>query len=112
MEPVIRKVADIEPVRSLCGFRQRLIDKTDGFAAGITYLTVNEAECHYHNETQEFYYCLEGEGQLRLDDEVVELEPGTLVAIPAGVKHMGMGHFKCLVIGVPPFDPEDTFDAE
>ena len=54
---------------------------------------------------------LEGEGALDLDGEMVPLAPGTLVMIPPGAAHRAIGDVKTLVIGVPPFAPEDQFAA-
>ena len=45
------------------------------------------------------------------NDERVALAPGTLVMIPPGVAHRATGDVKTLVIGVPPFTPEDQFPA-
>ncbi len=107
MRPVARRLDDVEKERSVCGFRQRLLKKDDGTPASITYLAVYEAECHYHNETTEFYYVLEGSGKLHLDDETIDLEPNMVVWIPPGVKHSAEGDVKVLVICVPAFDADD-----
>lgn len=106
-QPLVRKVDATEEERSHCGFRQRLLKKADDVPASITYLAVEEADEHYHNETAEFYYVLEGSGHLHLDDRIVELEPHMTVYIPPGVKHYAEGDVRVLVICVPPFDADD-----
>jgi len=110
--PLIVYRDDIKPERSLCGYRQRMVKGEDGVPASLTYLSVSEAECHYHKQTTEYYYVLEGEGTIKLDDRVVELRPHTLVCIPPGVKHVAAGDLKVLVIGIPPFNPDDQFKVE
>lgn len=112
MEPLIRTIEDVEKERSHCGFRQRLLRKDDGVPASITYLAVNDADAHYHNETGEFYYVLEGSGVLHLDEETVALEPNMVVFIPPGVKHWAEGEVKVLVICVPAFDADDQHLVE
>lgn len=106
-EPLVRTVGATEAERSHCGFRQRLLKKADDVPASITYLSVHEADEHYHNETAEFYYVLDGFGSLHLDERVVELEPHMTVYIPPGVKHYAEGDVRVLVICVPAFDPDD-----
>jgi len=110
--PLVFRRDDIELERSICGFRQRMARAEDGVPASLTYLAVSEAECHYHKHTTEYYYVLEGEGTLKLDDEVSELRPHTLVCIPPGVKHEAEGDVKVLVIGIPPFSPDDQYMDE
>ena len=111
MKPIIRRLAGIEPERSICGYRQRLVSAEDKTPASVTYLAVNDAERHRHSTATEFYYVIEGSGELDLDGELVPLTPGTLVMIPPGVAHRAAGDVKTLVIGVPPFTPEDQFPA-
>lgn len=40
---------------------------------------------HSHSELEEVYVFLEGEGQMGLDDEVIDVQPGTVVHVPTGV---------------------------
>ena len=106
---VVRRVDEIPKERSVCGFRKRLITKEDFEGGSFTFLSVYEAKRHYHKKTTEFYYVLRGTGILELDDDRVELEPGILVMIHPGTRHRAEGQVETLVIGVPPFDPADTF---
>jgi len=104
-------LSEIEPERSICGYRRRLVSAEDATPASVTYLAVSEAERHRHKTATEFYYVIEGEGEIELDGERVALAPGTLVMIPPGVAHRASGDVKTLVIGVPAFTPEDQFPA-
>ena len=40
---------------------------------------------HSHSELEEVYVFLEGEGQMGLDDQVVDVHPGTVVHVGTGV---------------------------
>lgn len=40
---------------------------------------------HSHSQVDELYVFLEGEGQLALDDEVIEVQAGTVVQVGVGV---------------------------
>lgn len=42
---------------------------------------------HVHEEEEQFYYVLQGEGNLRLAEEAHALRPGVAVCIPRGVCH-------------------------
>ena len=106
---LVRKVDEIPEERSTRGFRKRLITKEHFEEANLTFLSVYEAERHYHKKTTEFYYVLKGKGILELDGDRVELEPGTLVMIRPGTRHRAEGQVETLIVGVPPFDPADTF---
>jgi len=106
---VVRKVEEVPKERSTCGFRKRLITKEEFEGANVTFLSVYEAERHYHKKTTEFYYVLKGKGVLELDHDRVEVEPGTLVMIRPGTRHRAEGQVEVLIVGVPPFDPADTF---
>ena len=40
---------------------------------------------HVHNKIEEIYVFLEGEGQMALDDDVIDVGPGTVVRVGQGV---------------------------
>lgn len=42
---------------------------------------------HVHERSAELLYILEGRGMMQLADQLLEVKPGTVVFIPAGVKH-------------------------
>ena len=104
---VVKRLSDIPIERSTCGYRQRMITKEDFDQACFTFLSVSEAERHYHAKTTEFYYVLSGKGSLELDGDRVDLEPGTLVMIPPGIRHKADGNVEALIVGLPSLDPAD-----
>ena len=40
---------------------------------------------HRHNEVEEIYFVVSGSGRVKLDDDVIELEPRDVVRVAAGV---------------------------
>lgn len=42
---------------------------------------------HYHTETEELYYILDGAGEMTIDDETCEVSAGDCVLIPRGAVH-------------------------
>ncbi|WP_096087790.1 cupin domain-containing protein [Agaribacterium haliotis] len=74
--------------------------------ARIIDLKVQDAERHYHKKTTEYYYILEGTGQVYLDGQLSDVQSGDLITIPPGVVHQAIcdknDMLKILVIEVPP----------
>jgi len=106
---IIRHLKDIEEERSTCGFRKRLVAAEDGTPLSASYVAINDAKAHYHKQTTEFYYVLEGEGTLELDGAPVPVSPGSAVLIRTNVRHRAVGNLVALVVGTPPFHTDDLF---
>ena len=102
-------VSDSPKERSTCGFRQRLIKKDDGAPASVTRLRTSEAKPHWHRETHEYYYVLDGSGKLIVGDQEMPVCAGDCVWIKPGHMHHAEGDLESLIIAVPAFDPEDMF---
>ena len=60
-------------------------------AAEVHHVEIVDAKLHYHAKTDEFYYVIDGQGTMILDDEVIELHKGVVVYVPRGVKHKAVG---------------------
>jgi mannose-6-phosphate isomerase-like protein (cupin superfamily) len=71
---------------------------------------------HRHLQTEEIYYLLEGEGQMRIGDEVRRVVAGDAIAIPPGAVHqisnVGRGTLKFLCCCAPGYEHEDTVLGE
>jgi mannose-6-phosphate isomerase-like protein (cupin superfamily) len=67
---------------------------------------------HYHPQTEEIYYILEGRGRMQIGDEVEIVEPGDAIAIPPGAIHtiqnVGDVTLKFLCCCAPAYEHEDT----
>ena len=108
LEPIIRDVADIESVRSVCGFRRSLVTGADTDVANVSHLQIDNSRNHYHKRMTEFYYVLKGSGEIVLDGERRPIKEGELALIPPGVWHTSEGDMEVLIIGVPPLETEDV----
>ena len=71
---------------------------------------------HHHVKTEEIYYILEGQGSMRVGDEICQVGPGDAVAIPPGVVHQitnsGDRQLKLLCCCAPGYEHDDTVLAE
>lgn len=67
---------------------------------------------HFHPQTEEIYYLLEGRGRMRIGDEVQIVGPGDAIAIPPGAEHqitnIGTVTLKFLCCCAPGYENEDT----
>jgi mannose-6-phosphate isomerase-like protein (cupin superfamily) len=69
-------------------------------------------ERHYHGETEEIYFLVEGGGRMEVDGEEREVGPGDAVLIPPGAWHTllaGSRGARLLCCCAPPYRHEDTF---
>ena len=69
---------------------RRVVDhELNGDVIGISATAYEPGEeagyWHSHSEIDEVYLFLEGEGQMGLDDEVIDVHPGTVVQVGIGV---------------------------
>ena len=71
---------------------------------------------HHHVRTEEIYYILEGEGQMRVGGETREVTVGYAIAIPPGWTHRsantGRKVLKFLCCCAPGYEHDDTILAE
>ena len=69
---------------------------------------------HYHAETEEIYFVLDGVGELEVDGESSSVGRGDAVLIPPGAWHQiraGGEELRFLCCCAPPYRHEDTFFA-
>ncbi len=68
---------------------------------------------HWHKDSEEFYFLLEGRGIMEIDGEEREVGPGDGILIPAGAWHQirstGQERIRLLCCCAPPYRHEDTF---
>ena len=67
---------------------------------------------HYHPQTEEIYYILEGHGRMQVDDQIRNVEPGDAIAIPPSSRHQitntGPIPLRLLCCCAPAYEHEDT----
>jgi len=106
---LVRHIDEVEPVPCYCGASTRVLPSSLGLAANLHVTHITDSRKHYHQGCDEIYYILEGKGTIELEDEQFPLRPGTVIYIPAGVRHRGYGDFRTIVVGVPPLEHGDEF---
>jgi mannose-6-phosphate isomerase-like protein (cupin superfamily) len=68
-------------------------------------------ERHYHKQSEEFYFLLEGTGTMEVNGETRKVGPGDAILIPAGAWHTitAESPLRFLCCCAPPYSHEDTF---
>lgn len=107
----VRRAADAPTVPCPCGQSTRIVTAADGLGCSLHVTEICDSVRHYHRNTAEVYYVLDGIGRMELNDDVVEVGPGTVVTIEPGTRHrlVSAAGVRTTVIGVPAFDPEDEY---
>ena len=107
-----------DPFVTLDGSRIRvLVDRLLGGAANQSLAEAElepggETRRHYHAETEEIYFVLEGRGEIEVDGKRTTLEPEDAVLIAPGARHQIRavgGPLRFLCCCAPPYRDEDTF---
>jgi mannose-6-phosphate isomerase-like protein (cupin superfamily) len=108
-EPFVTK--DGSTVRELLGLPTSTLVRNQSLAEAA--LGAGEStERHYHRESEEIYFLLEGGGLMEVDGETREVVPGDAVLIPPGARHAlraGPEGARLLCCCAPPYRHEDTF---
>jgi mannose-6-phosphate isomerase-like protein (cupin superfamily) len=108
---LIRRVADSPAFDCPCGVSTRPLTATDGSPCSLHVTSIRESVLHYHRETTEVYYILEGVGKIELNGQWEELAPGTVIWIEPGTRHRVLSErgLKTLVFAIPAFVPTDEW---
>lgn len=95
-----------------------ILDKTNAPVVGQSLAEASlpagrATDRHYHKLSEEFYFVLEGAGEMEVDGERREVGPGDAVLIPAGAWHRieATRDMKFLCCCAPPYDHADTYFA-
>lgn len=107
-----RDPAEIAPWAETCGQIRCLVEESDGAAAEIHHVEIGDAKLHYHERTDEFYYIIDGQGTMILDNDTIELHKGVVVYVPRGVKHKAIGKLTVLTICIPRGVLSDVHELE
>jgi mannose-6-phosphate isomerase-like protein (cupin superfamily) len=72
---------------------------------------IQDSARHYHKETTEVYYILEGAGKNDLNGRWYDLEPGTTIWIEPGTRHRVVSErgLKTIVFAIPALNPADEW---
>ncbi len=107
-----RDPEEVKPWAETCGQIRCLIEEKDGAAGEVHHVQIKEAKLHYHKKTDEFYYVIDGQGKMVLDDQVIELHRGVVVYVPRGTKHKAFGDLTVLTVCVPRGVLHDVHELE
>ncbi len=68
-------------------------------------------ERHYHRLSEEFYFILEGTGEMTVGSDTRAVGPGDAILIPAGAWHTirAESELRFLCCCAPPYAHEDTY---
>lgn len=66
---------------------------------------------HYHKLSEEFYFILEGSGEMEIDGEKRSVGPGDAILIPPGAWHtiVALEALRFLCCCAPAYSHEDTY---
>lgn len=77
--------ADGSEIRELLAYRNSVIAKQSLAEARLQ--PGQATTPHFHPQTEEIYYILEGQGRMQIGQDVAMVGPGDAIAIPPGATH-------------------------
>ena len=108
---LVRRLQDAPTVPCPCGQSTRPLTRADTEVCNLHVTSITDSQRHYHKLCTEVYYVLEGRGQMELNDEVVDVEPGTVIFIEPYTRHRlwSAAGVRIVLVGMPALQPEDEF---
>ena len=108
---LVRRLQDAPTVRSECGQSTRPLSYPETAVCNLHVTFIKDSTRHYHKQCTEVYYILQGWGKMELNDDVVEVEPGTVIYIEPNTAHRLFSEegVQTIVFGVPAYRPDDEF---
>lgn len=101
---------DGSQIRELLAHRNSCIEKQSLAEARLG--VGGQTAAHYHEQTEEIYFLLEGKAQMQVGDETRQVNVGDAIAIPPGQVHQitntGDVELRFLCMCVPPYEDSDT----
>ncbi|NNM30921.1 MAG: cupin domain-containing protein [Akkermansiaceae bacterium] len=113
----IRQLDGQEPFTTKDGSTIRsILDRTNApvrmqSLAEATVPSGTSTQRHYHRQSEEFYFLLDGQGTMEIDGETRPVGPGDAILIPAGAWHQitAVADLRFLCCCAPPYDHADTY---
>ena len=101
---------DGSEIRELLAHRNSCIEKQSLAEARVEAGATTTA--HHHADTEEIYYLLEGQAEMKLGDQTRRVGPGDAIAIPSGqihqIKNVGPCQLRFLCMCAPAYEHDDT----
>ena len=107
---VVRHRSKSPSVPCPCGTSTRILTAADGGPCSVHVTSIRDSVRHYHRNTAEVYYILDGSGKMELNGEWFDVSPGSVIRIDAGTRHRLVADgvaVTTVVVAFPPFDPAD-----
>ena len=108
----VTSLAGAEPFTTKDGSTIRELHHTELQSLAEATLASGQAtERHYHAETEELYFVLEGAGEMEIDGARRHVVVGDAVLIPAGARHQisAVLPLRFLCCCAPPYSDGDTY---
>lgn len=108
-QPFVTK--DGSTIRELLGLPTSALVRNQSLAEA-TLAPGQATERHYHGDSEEVYFLLEGGGVMEIDGDSREVGAGDAILIPPGARHTlraGAEGARLLCCCAPPYRHEDTF---
>ncbi|MCI0461490.1 MAG: cupin domain-containing protein [Gemmataceae bacterium] len=108
---LVRRLSEAPTVPCPCGQSTRPLTRADTPVCNFHVTFIKDSVKHYHKECTEVYFILEGCGQMEINGELIEVEPGMVVYIEPGTRHRLWSEqgVRTVVFGVPALHPEDEY---
>jgi mannose-6-phosphate isomerase-like protein (cupin superfamily) len=108
---VVRHLEAAPSVPCPCGTSVRPLTSADTPACSLHVTFITDSVRHYHRETTEVYYVLEGRGRMELNDDIIDIEPGLTILIEPHTRHRlsSPEGVRTIVFSVPAFKVEDEY---
>ncbi|MCA9265931.1 MAG: cupin domain-containing protein [Planctomycetales bacterium] len=104
------ELGTLPPTTCPCGTTRRAFTEDPDQVASMHIVEISaNSRTHYHKQMTELYYVLEGTGQMELDGQLFDVQPGTAILIKPLCRHRAIGKLKILNVPVPAFDPQDEW---
>jgi mannose-6-phosphate isomerase-like protein (cupin superfamily) len=107
----VRHQTDAPKVPCPCGESTRIITAADDLGMSFHVTAISDSIRHYHKTVREVYYILTGTGTMELNDDTVQVEPGTVVTIEPYTRHRltSIAGITTIVLAIPAFNPDDEY---
>ncbi len=110
---IVRRLSESPTVPCLCGESTRPLTFADTNVCNVHVTQIRDSAKHYHKECTEVYLILKGHGQMELNDDVVDVEPGMVIYIEPMTAHKltSAEGVETVVFGVPALRDGDEYFA-
>lgn len=83
-------------------FQYKLVGRLNDHMLNVLQAENRTLDFHVHENSDEMFYCIEGEFDIEFDDGMTHLSEGDLIIIPKGTRHRPVcnGLVKCLLVEV------------